>query len=501
MANHDQIDTTALPFNIEKQRAVLGYVIYDERFFSTVISRIEAEWFSEPLVCRIYDALKKWYKKWGKQPTVNELIDCEWITQLNSLEIQQIQATVAMVKKSRELYTPAPLLAEMELWVKARLIQLALPKAANAFNKRELDVSVQCLNAMVRDFHDTRFGEDGAVSFDNYGAELLKTAAEANGALTFGISQMDRLLEPNGNGSGSLRPGDLTVILAPTNVGKTSVMVTTACANIRNGKSVLFVTHEGRPDEIKNKFMRCLTRMTQPELTRAYLNPARAQEMRDWEEVLRRFLVYVPMNKPGLTVEEVAATVARLQDQRQLATGRGFDLLVDDYPAKLTTATASKGQLQMRNIWEVVYNQFVQMALHHKFHVLAAIQTNRDGSKINRKIGNFKGEDRLLHMEDVMEAWGVMTAAATVISVNRTANDAEQNLLTFLLCKSRGGETGWAVVCNTDYNKCLTHANDLGFFWYRGEKGVDKGRDIMGSFQGQVVTSDKIAMIEGHKPT
>lgn len=490
------IDTSSLPFSLEKQKAVLGHTLYDERFFSTVISRVEPEWFSDPLVCRIYDAVRKWYRKWGKQPSVNEVLDSEFLTSLGSTEYQQVQGTVAMVKRSRETYSPTPLLTEMEAWIKTRLIQLALPKAAQAFNKRDVEQSVNVLNSMIKDFHEIRFLDDGESTFDKFGQELLAEQVERRHALTFGLTCMDRLIDPYGT-AGSLLPGDLTILLAPTNVGKTSVAVTIACANIMQGKSVLFISHEGRPDEIKNKFMRCLTHMNQPELVRAYMDPEQAQRLRAFEEIFRRFLVYVPMNKPGLTVEEVTEAVARYQDRRRLATGRGFDLLIDDYPAKLTTSTAKEGHLQMRHIQEIVYNQFVQIALHHKVHVLAAIQTNREGSKVNRRMGTFKAETRLLHMEDVMETWGAMTAAATVISINRTDEDAEMGLLTYLLCKSRTGETGWAVVCKTDYDRCRIHSNDQGAFWYRGGDGLgDMSVDIMAGYKNQVVPSEKIRYYE-----
>ena len=494
--SNDRIDTSSLPFNLEKQRAVLGHALYDERFFATIIGRVEAEWFSEPLVCRIYDALKQWYNRWGRQATVNEVLDSEWITKLPTGEIQQIQGVIGIDKKSRETHTPIPLLADMEIWLKTRLIQLALPKAAAAFNLRKVEESVNVLNSMVKEFHEIRFMEDGEAKFDKFREELIREQTERSHALTFGLVSMDRLLDPHGS-AGSLLPGDMTVVLAPTNVGKTSVMVTVACHNIAQGKSVLFISHEGRPDEIKNKFMRCLTRKSAPELLRAYMDPKQTEILRAYEEMFHRFLVYVPMNKPGQTVEEVAIAIERYQDRRRLSTGRGFDMLIDDYPAKLTTTTASKGQLQHRHIQELVYNQFVAMGLHHQFHVLVAIQTNREGSKVNRKMGAFKHETRLLHMEDVMETWGAMTAAATVISINRTAQDAELKKLTYLVCKSRSGETGWAVVVNTDYDRCLIHANDLGSFWYRGEDGLgDKSSDIMAAFKNQVVPSEKIRWYE-----
>lgn len=488
----ERIDVESLPFSPEKQRAVLGHVIYDEIFFGKVVGRIDPEWFTEPLVCRIYDAVKKWYLKWGKQPSVPELLNSPAITALPAAEIVQIQATVASVKNSRQTFAYLPLLEEMEIWLKTRLVQLALPKACASFNRRRPEESISVLNQMVQDYHSVRFLDDGQATFDTMRDDLIRENITRQSALTFGLAAMDRLLDPLGK-VGGMFTGDMTVLLAPTNVGKTSALVTVACANIRMGRSVLFVSHEGRPEELKHKFMRCLSGMNSKELLDAYMDAEKVNVMRGYEQMLKRFLVYVPMNKPGLTIEEVVQGIGRYQDQRRLSTGKGFDILIDDYPAKLTTGTASQGHLQLRHVHEIVYGQFVQMGIFHNFHVLVAVQTNREGSKVNRKQGDYKRETRLLHMEDVMESWGVMTAAATVISINRTAVDAERKKLTYLLCKSRSGETGWAVVCNTDYDRCRTHSNSLGAFWYRGEDGVgERSSDIMNAFKDRLVTSEKM---------
>jgi len=494
----DRIDTDSLPFSIEKQKAVLGHILFDEKFFQTVVTKVEPEWFGDALLCRIYDALKKWNTRWGKPPTENELLDSQSITKLDAKEIVQIKNAVNAIKALRLQYDMKPLLDEMEVWLKARLIQTSLPKAAQAFNSQKLGDSVAILNKMVKDYHDIHFMEDGEVSFLNYGADLAKEQEDRSKALTFGVSVMDRLIEPNGTG-GSMLPGHMTILLAPTNVGKTSALITISCANIMQGKSVLFMAHEGTPEELKNKFMRCISGMTNPEMLRAYLDPTLAKVMRNWELILQRFLTYRPMYKAGLMVEEVAVEVEKLQEKRRMLTGRGYDLLVDDYAAKLTCMANSRGNMQPRQIQEEVYNQFVQMGLRHMLHVLTAIQTNREGSKVNRKVGSMKNETRLLQMEDVMEAWGPMTAAAIVISLNRSDQDAALRKITYLLCKSRSGETGWAVVCNTDYDRCRIHSNDMGAFYYRGTESIgQKSAGLMEGFKGQLVTSEKLDLFEGN---
>lgn len=488
-----QIDTASLPFSTEKQRAVIGHILYDDKFYSKVAHKLEPQWFSEPLCATVYDAVRKWNKRWGRKPSMQELLESEWLNTQKTAEVQQIRGLVALSNDLRAAYSDKPLLTEMEAWMKTRLIQIALPKAANSYNKRDVDSAVTTLNQMVKEFHSIRFLEDGASSFENYGQDRLKQREnQAQKACTFGLHAIDQLVQKHGNGNPFV-PGNHTVLLAPANVGKTTCLVTVAVANIMQGKSVLFIIHEGTEQELKDKFMSSLTGMNSPELDRAYQDPNQLERMHAYEEVLRRFLVLVPAFKPGLTVEEVAVMVERYQDQRRISTGKGFDLLVDDYPAKLTTETARGGHMQTRHVQEVVYNYFTQMGLYHDLHVLTVIQTNRDGSKVNRRMGTHSYETRLLHMEDVMETWGVMTTAATVITLNRSYEDEAANRIVFFIAKSRQGETGWAIVANTDYDRCRTHGDDMGAFWYKGSDSLgEQSAIIMAAHKNQLVTSDKL---------
>lgn len=492
------IDVDSLPFSNEKKRAVLGHVMLDRDFFNATINKLEPEWFSNEIEVILFRAIKSWKKKWDRCPTEHELLDSEEVITKDPAVINQIRGMVNTIKNERQKFLPAPLLAEMETWVKTRTLQIGLPKVSTEFNKRRIDKAVEILNSTVKEFYEIRFQDDGQSKFENFGSSLATGQINQNyKPIYFGVAGIDSPLDPTGE-NGPMVPGDLTVLLAPTNVGKTTALITVACNNILRGRSVLFITHEGRPEDIKMKFLRCITGKTESEVRMAYRDFSQASKMHDWEKLLDMALVYVPINKPGITVEEVASIIERMQDNRKMAFGgRGFDLLVDDYPAKLSTEMAKGGQMQLRHIHEYVYSQFVQIALKHKLHVLTVVQTNRDGSKLNRRTGIYKSEKRLLHMEDVQESWGVMTNAANVISINRNAEDAENNKLTYLLCKSRSGETGWAVVCNTDYDRQRTHSNDQGYFTYRGEEALgSKSVDLMRAYQNQVVKSDVIKRME-----
>jgi hypothetical protein len=181
---------------------------------------------------------------------------------------------------------------------------------------------------------------------------------------------------------------------------------------------------------------------------------------------LNRFFKYIPMNKPGLNVEEVIATIQREQEDRKSRWGDGYKLLIDDYPAKLGSQNTQYGQFQKRNIDEYVYNNFVQVALEEKFHALLSQQINRTGSKINR--GQKGYEDRLLTPEDANESYGPSQIATNTITENRSPLDEQLNFITYHICKSRSNAKGWAIVCKSRYENCISHSDSLGFTYYMG---------------------------------
>jgi hypothetical protein len=121
--------------------------------------------------------------------------------------------------------------------------------------------------------------------------------------------------------------------------------------------------------------------------------------------------------------------------------------------------------MNKRNIDEIVYGYFIQLALEYNFHSLLAIQTNREGAKVNK---GQRDERRLLVMEDVHESYGVMQEATNVITMNKDAVAKARKRMTYHIDKSRSSETGFAIVAKTDFARATTHSDDLGSIWYRG---------------------------------
>lgn len=457
-----------LPFSAPRQDAILGYLLTNDQFFKQCWNRLEGKWFIDPWSGKLYEARVAFFKKYKRCPTEAELMASDDVmsegqSARSKMQIKHVEAV--NLTKLHGLDTLAPGLNE---WFHARVFQNAVQQAAELYNNGKPTQAYSLMDDRIKYIKTTDFIEQKQYDFSNFHLQLERRALEMKGACSFGISSVDRLMLPLGEGKTSLLPGDTTLLLAPTNIGKTTSKITIAAHNVCQGKSVLLITHEGVDDDIAEKVLCSMINCNKAQLHACAPDPTHPLHVKYQTAIhyLNRFFTYIPMNKPGLNVEEVIASIQRMQEDRKGRWGKGYDLLIDDYPAKLGSQNTQYGQFQKRNIDEYVYNQFVQIALEEKFHSLLSQQINRTGSKINR--GQKGYEERLLTPEDANESYGPAQIATNTITENRSPLDEQLNFITYSICKSRSNAKGWAVVCKSRYENCISHSESLGSVWYQG---------------------------------
>jgi replicative DNA helicase len=456
---------TALPFSKKKQSAILGHCLIEPKFFLQARNLIQPNWFADSQASKVFTAMLAWFEHHGRPGTLEEILHGPEITSEEAALRPKLVNTIHSAVNDTNDFRLDALTVELTKWLQSRLFYTGVHTSQKSYNTGRLEDAYLQMEKVMKGIREATFLNEREESFGKWRSDFELAQFESQRGLTFGLSAVDDLLLP-GNRAGSLLPGDTTIMLAPTNVGKTTAMITTLVANLMMGKRVLFITHEGRPLDIKQKIWMSYMNKTARELFDLPKTDEGIAELDKASTLLNRFLTYVPYNKAGLSVEDVEPLIRRKQeDLAARNNGKGYDLLVCDYPAKLTTKLANGGHMSKRNVDEIVYGYFVQLALEYGFHNLLAIQTNREGSKVNK---GQKDEHRLLVMEDVHESYGVMQEATNVITLNRDPVAKARQHMTFHIDKSRSSETGFAVVARTDFGRARTHHNDLGAIWYRG---------------------------------
>lgn len=474
-----------LPFSEEKQLAALGHLVVNDRFFGQLRHRTQTSWWLDPYVGKIYLAKAHFHEKYNRAPTVEELHDCPEVFCEADDARTRIHTRLKMALEATKNYRLDALSNELTQWLHSRIYYEAVHQSAKLYNAvpPRPDDAYSVMERAMREIRDTTFHDDPKVDWSDYRSRFARIEVEYKDALTWGVDLFDQKLTPAAV-RGSLLLGDTTVLLAPTNIGKTTTVATICRHNIVRRKPILFITHEGRENDIFTKIWCCLLKINQAQLLELQASPEGQTLMDRYVPLLMEYLDFIHMPRAGGTVEHVIAVVRKAQEERIAKHGVGYSMLVDDYPACLTTAMAAKGNMAPRHIHSYVYDQFVDLGLEYNFHVLLPIQTNREGSKVNAG----EKEDRLLTKEDVHEAFGPMQRATNIITINRDPLAQMNNRVTYFIDKSRSSETKWAIVCKSAYDRSMAHDQDLGATCYRGTATMSEQLDnLLAKYKGQCI--------------
>lgn len=461
------MEEITLPFSEMKQNALLGHLVTNEKFFKVVYSRIKPEWFISERNSKIYKLYLEYFNKYNLVPTVNEFKNYNAFALMEPKEREINFAYLNRCIMETSQIRLSAIKPDLTEWLHTVIIMKGMEQAEKSYNNKDIKTTHSVLMSAIREVSSTNFDKGEEIVFSNYEELLANAQKERNGALTTGLRLLDQAILKNAT-SGGLLKQTMTILMAPVNIGKTSTMITMACHNILDGKHVLFMTHEGAPKEIQLKIMSNMLKVEVDDIFKMYGTKEGRDLIANITKLIDSRLKYIPYNKAGMTVEDVVAVIRIAQDEWAAEhSGKGFDLLVSDYPQILTTELAKRGTLQKRNIDQEIYNNYDQLSIELDMHVLTAIQTNREGSKVNRRQN---GDNRVLTMEDVSESWGAMAKATNVITINRSPEAQKRNMLMFYVGKTRGAGTGRVVVARSDFARNITHSETLGAVAYYGTK-------------------------------
>jgi hypothetical protein len=245
--------------------------------------------------------------------------------------------------------------------------------------------------------------------------------------------------------------------------------------------------HEGDCTQMSKRFICAFTEKTDDELAVMRKTEAGQEKLKMAEKWLGRFLTFIPYNKTGMNLEECINIIKQEQMKKQAQTnnGKGFDLIIDDYPELLPTTDMGLKKWEQRGQIAHVYRQFTALAAETNAHVMVAAQPNREGGKIGKGMGK---QDRLLIMEDVGEAYGIAQQAFNMITINRPPEAQRQNLVMIHCAKSRSCQAGWTVIAREKLYCGMTHKDEYGATAYYGtEKGTERMAQLIDTYNGDMI--------------
>lgn len=253
--------------------------------------------------------------------------------------------------------------------------------------------------------------------------EIAMGKSPATGIST-GYPDLDKYLQPH-RGWGKK---ELSVLMGPAKVGKSTALIDfglSACSHIHR-YNVLYVTLEVSKEIIADRADSHIAKIATSELQTRSTSVRQAVE--EWSKKAGHFII-----------EERPTGSMRVSDLRRLldkfkGEGLQFDLVIVDYADLMIPERYSKDSIEnSKSVWVDLRG----LAVSEEIAILTATQTNRAGAT-----------KMVAEATDVAEDFNKIRIADTVISINKTPDEARMNQCRLYLAAIRNAKSGFSIRIN-----------------------------------------------------
>lgn len=486
-----------LKFDKGTQEAIVGWMMSDHAFLLQCKEYIPHHYFTDPVLS---DIAKIIYAMPGEgMPTVAEVQAQFGGHKYEYADSQERLNAVSQCMAKRQNLKMERLAPTLTSFIKYIVLRKALAELTRRYNSGQYDDAASWMKEQMDKLNRVQFGKDITIKFNDTAEFIQQTMSKVkDNCCTIGHPEFDELLREgskkltNENTDrkfiynlthGGLEPADTTLIMGPSNSGKSTTVTSIIAENLCLGKKVLWVTAEQKWQDHKMRIIQAVGWFDKIKHL-SYIDRPDIKQMVGFAEQTLQNLIYFPWIKTdGMFVEDVIGRIELEQEKMQTArwnervakrkylvekglmtddidaqllkedtANRGFDLVVVDYPAKFQAKSFSTRKAEDHVEKTFVYNQFVLAALFHEWHTVLPVQTNREGYKLSQH-----DEGRLLDQGDVAGAFNIPAIASNVISINRTPSDVEANRVKYHITKCRTSKTHFTFVSETAFEVGRTH--------------------------------------------
>jgi len=458
-------ETNARVFSETWQEAVFGHMLKNYHFFLKCRQYLLPNWFQNPRLYTLADELFKLYDDLRRLPTVSEFIALKVNSMIDTQEAQRFRAAIDRSLASSGQIAVDIISKEMTGWLKISRFMDEMKKSSNQFNEGNYHSAISWIKKTSADIEKASFESDKLADFSDPVAFYSELSDYDHDGISTGSAMLDALLIGKKtfekDGKSYQMPGlgrkTMTVLVGAANSGKTSCIISILRHAVADQKKVLFLTHEQSEAPIKDKIYKACFNMSADQMSIALRDETLSKKLRVKAQIINKYLKYRHYNEIGkMYVEDVLDLIQALNEKEIALTGRGFDLVIDDYPAKLMSRNFGGKGTERRHLLGYVYSQFSMLADSMNCHVIAPVQTNRASYKQMKDGGNF------LDMDSISESFEVAQIADNVITINRSDDNKRRNEVYLNIAKNRRGETGNWYYSKTDLSRSLMYGPGQG---------------------------------------
>ena len=435
------------------QLQLLNQIILDKDFSHSIIDVIEPTHFENKYFKTILQLVKEYYLKYECTPsyeTLGQIVKSEFPQELM---LKILNDTIKQIQDAP--IEGASFVQEKALkFCKQQELQKAIQKSQKILDNGEFE-NYEKLEELFR--AAIQIGEGGNKIEDVFNNLEDVLNEDFRHPIPLGISGIDRMLK------GGLAKGELGVILAPTGVGKTTILSKIANTAFNNGYNVLQIFFEDNPKVIQRKHFTMWTGIAPDDL------PFHREEVLEKARVVREemtnklFMKKLPSDQH--TMNQIKNMVRKM-----VADGNKIDLIVLDYIDCV---------LPDRNLGDEWKSEGSVMrgyeSMCHELGVVGWTATQGNRSSISSEVVTTDQMGGSIKKAQV---------GHVIISVAKTLQQKEMNLATIAITKSRVGKDG-VIFENCKFNNELLEIDTessvtfLGFEEKKEEEKRDRIKELM----------------------
>ena len=435
------------------QLQLLNQIIVDKDFSSSIIDVIESSYFDNKYFKIILQMIKEYYVKYESIPNF------ETIEQIIRSEVSQefvakiVLDTLTQIKDAP--FEGTNFVQEKALkFCKQQELQKAMDKANKIITEGDFE-SYDKVEGLVREALQVGEIEKGQTDVFNELDTVLED--DYRHPVPMGIRGIDNLLK------GGLAKGEIGVILAPTGVGKTTILTKISNTAFNLGYNVLQIFFEDNPKIIQRKHFTIWTGIKPDELS------SHRQEVMEKvveiKETMKNKLVLKKLASDTMTMNQIKNQVRKL-----IADGTKIDLIVLDYIDCVLPEQSAKDEWKAEGS---IMRAFEAMC--HELDIVGWTATQGNRSSISSEVVTTDQMGGSIKKAQV---------GHVIITVAKTLQQKEMNLATIAITKSRLGKDG-VVFENCKFDNELLEIDTessvtfLGFEEQQEERKRDRVKELL----------------------
>ena len=435
------------------QLQLINQLITDKEFAQSIIDVLEASYFDNKYFKLIVQMIREYHSKYQSSPNF------ETLEQIAKTEISQelaLKIVVDTIKQVQDApFEGSPFVQEKALkFCKQQELQKAMDKAQKIINQGDFE-SYDQVEGMVREALQVGERETGIIEIFSGLDDVLND--DYRHPIPMGIPGIDRLLK------GGLAKGEIGVILAPTGVGKTTLMTKIANSAFNMGYNVLQIFFEDNPKIIQRKHFTIWTGIEPDNLSNR-----RDEVISKVEEIKNTMPNKLILKK--LPSDTVTMNQIKNQVRKMIADGTKIDMITLDYIDCVVPDNVKTDEWKAEGS---VMRHFEAMC--HELGIAGWTATQGNRSSISSEVVTTDQMGGSIKKAQV---------GHVIISVAKTLQQKEMKLATIAITKSRLGQDGIVFEnCKFDNELLVIDTESsvtfLGFEEQQEEKKKDRVKELL----------------------